>query len=119
MERSALFYYDGLYVSCSWKSYLSCSSYCSVVSLGGAESPLGCAVLALGSDNDPRVPAEETQEWARYTSGPFDHRVFAGGHFFLKTSHADVTAYIASIALTGPPRTASTGLIMYDPNADK
>jgi surfactin synthase thioesterase subunit len=89
------------------------------VSLGGAESPLGCAVLALGSDNDPRVPAEETQEWGRYTSGPFDHRVFAGGHFFLKTSHADVTAYIASIALTGPPRTASTGLIMYDPNADK
>jgi surfactin synthase thioesterase subunit len=47
------------------------------------EPPLGCDILALGGSEDPTVTASELNEWGRYTTGGFEARHVAGGHFFL------------------------------------
>ncbi len=47
-----------------------------------------CPVTALTGDNDPQTTVDEAQAWAGHTTGTFDLRVFAGGHFFL-TQHVD------------------------------
>lgn len=46
-------------------------------------TPLHCPVTALVGDSDPRVTLDEARDWARITSGPFDLRIFPGGHFYL------------------------------------
>ena len=40
-------------------------------------------VTAMTGDADPRVTLDEARAWAGMTSGPFDLRVFPGGHFYL------------------------------------
>lgn len=47
-----------------------------------------CPVTALTGDSDAKTTLDEARAWAGHTSGPFDLRVFRGGHFFL-TDHAD------------------------------
>jgi surfactin synthase thioesterase subunit len=47
-----------------------------------------CPLSVLTGDSDPKTTVEEAKAWAGHTNGPFDLRVFAGGHFFL-TDHAD------------------------------
>jgi len=43
-----------------------------------------CPLVAVGGARDPVVPVDELASWATETSGPFETRVFAGGHFFLQ-----------------------------------
>ena len=78
---------------------------------------LACAaVLACSA----RVPAEETKEWAKFTSAEFEHRIFPGGHFFLKPLEKEVVAYISSVVLCDPvghTAHAMPGFILFDPNA--
>jgi surfactin synthase thioesterase subunit len=45
--------------------------------LSWAEEPLSCPMLALGGEEDPRVPASEIGEWSRFTTGAFEHRYVA------------------------------------------
>lgn len=45
--------------------------------------PLSCPLTALVGDSDPRVSGDEARAWAGHTTGPFDLRVFPGGHFYL------------------------------------
>ena len=45
--------------------------------------PLSCPVTAMTGESDPRVPLDEAQAWGKLTTGPFDLRVFPGGHFYL------------------------------------
>lgn len=45
--------------------------------------PLSCPVTAMTGDADPRVTLDEAGAWGGMTSGPFDLRVFPGGHFYL------------------------------------
>jgi surfactin synthase thioesterase subunit len=81
--------------------------------------PLACPILALGSDQDMRVPQQETAEWARFTAGEFESRIFPGGHFFLKPLEKDVIAYMSSVIfkdVTGPGAMALPGFILFDPN---
>lgn len=47
------------------------------------EPPLDLPLLAMGGDADEEVSREGLEGWERYTSGPFDLRVYPGGHFFL------------------------------------
>ncbi|MBT2442569.1 thioesterase [Streptomyces sp. ISL-36] len=54
-------------------------------------TPLACPVVGLAGDRDPEASPEEVRAWREHTSGPFDLRVFSGGHFF-PTEHAAAVA---------------------------
>lgn len=60
---------------------------------------LSCPVTALIGDSDPQVTAEEAGDWARHTTGPFDLRLFPGGHFYLQ-EHAGQVIQLLSGELT-------------------
>ncbi|MEZ7006289.1 thioesterase II family protein [Streptomyces sp. AD55] len=45
--------------------------------------PLGSEVVALVGDHDPQVTVEEAGSWREHTTGPFELKVYPGGHFFL------------------------------------
>jgi surfactin synthase thioesterase subunit len=62
--------------------------------------PLGCAVTVLVGDDDPRTTLDEAGAWREHTSGPFDLRVFPGGHFYL-TSHAEAVTEAVRTGLAG------------------
>ncbi len=54
-----------------------------------------CPVIALIGDDDPRVNFEEAKAWADHTTGPFDLRVFPGGHFYLLDQAPEVIGLIS------------------------
>lgn len=56
--------------------------------------PLRCPILALVGDSDPQVDAARMALWRDYTTGPFDTRVFPGGHFYLTDHRTGVVAEI-------------------------
>lgn len=56
--------------------------------------PLLCPILALVGDSDPQVDAAGVALWRDYTTGPFDTRVFPGGHFYLTDHRTTVVAEI-------------------------
>ncbi|WP_329055207.1 alpha/beta fold hydrolase [Amycolatopsis sp. NBC_01488] len=43
---------------------------------------VSCPIVALVGDRDPWVPEAEARRWAGYTSGGFELKSFAGGHFY-------------------------------------
>ncbi|MFE2107825.1 thioesterase II family protein [Kitasatospora sp. NPDC059463] len=51
---------------------------------------LRCPLSALVGDDDPKVTVAEAAAWADHTEGPFDLRVFPGGHFYLADHQAAV-----------------------------
>jgi surfactin synthase thioesterase subunit len=57
------------------------------------EVTVSCPITVLTGDNDPKTTLDEANEWARHTTGSFDLRTFAGGHFFL-TDHAEAIIQI-------------------------
>jgi pyochelin biosynthesis protein PchC len=44
---------------------------------------VSCPLSAISGDSDPRVTLDEAKAWADHTTGPFDLRVYPGGHFYL------------------------------------
>ncbi|AXE81809.1 thioesterase II family protein [Streptomyces atratus] len=67
--------------------------------------PLGSPVVALVGDNDPQVTVAEAESWRDHTTGPFNLKVFPGGHFFLD-GHAPAILDLIRGRL-GVPSTAS------------
>lgn len=61
-------------------------------------APLRCPLVVYGGQSDDTVSPEELQGWAEYggADGTFRCRLFAGSHFFLRTSEADLLADIGS-----------------------
>ncbi|BCB82715.1 thioesterase II family protein [Phytohabitans suffuscus] len=59
------------------------------------ERSLRCPVLVLIGDSDPRVTLDEAKRWAGHSTGPWELRVFPGGHFYLVPRSAEVIAVIA------------------------
>jgi surfactin synthase thioesterase subunit len=57
--------------------------------------PLSCPVTVLVGDSDPRVNLEEALAWAQHTTGPFDIRVFPGGHFYLVARSQEVVQMLS------------------------
>ncbi|MEU8779588.1 alpha/beta fold hydrolase [Streptomyces sp. NPDC048606] len=55
-----------------------------------AAEPLTCPLVAMVGDDDPKVTVPEAAAWAEHTTGPFDLRVFPGGHFYLAREQAAV-----------------------------
>ncbi|MER6074405.1 thioesterase II family protein [Streptomyces sp. NPDC001817] len=56
--------------------------------------PLSCPVTVLTGDADPHVTDAEARAWQQHTTGPFELRVFAGGHFYLNSHAAEVISVI-------------------------
>ncbi|MEU9205634.1 alpha/beta fold hydrolase [Streptomyces sp. NPDC048332] len=56
--------------------------------------PLSCPVLVLTGDDDPQVTLDEARAWAEHTDGGYELKVFPGGHFYLNSLAADVTAAV-------------------------
>ncbi|HEV2636711.1 MAG TPA: alpha/beta fold hydrolase [Actinocrinis sp.] len=52
--------------------------------------PMQGPVTALTGDGDTAVTPDEAAAWERFTTGPFDLRVFRGGHFYLEEHSADL-----------------------------
>ncbi|MET7572878.1 alpha/beta fold hydrolase [Streptomyces sp. NPDC005492] len=57
---------------------------------------LTCPVTAFIGDADPMVSAAEANSWERHTDGPFQLRIWPGGHFYLDTHAADVISKISA-----------------------
>ncbi|MGP3969021.1 thioesterase II family protein [Streptomyces sp. 6N223] len=47
------------------------------------EARIGCRVVALIGDADPRTSVSDAKAWRVHTTDAFELHVFAGGHFFL------------------------------------
>ena len=58
------------------------------------EAPLDLPLLAMGGTDDPEVSREGLEAWSAYTSGPFDLRIYPGGHFFLTPLAREVTGAV-------------------------
>jgi surfactin synthase thioesterase subunit len=54
----------------------------------GTDVTVACPITVLTGDSDPKTTLDEAKAWAQHTTGPFDLRVYSGGHFFL-TDHVD------------------------------
>ncbi|MFR9787673.1 thioesterase II family protein [Streptomyces sp. MB22_4] len=48
-------------------------------------------ITALTGDTDPRVTPDEARAWRTHTTGPFDLKVFPGGHFYLTDRIAELS----------------------------
>ncbi|MFC9295695.1 thioesterase II family protein [Streptomyces sp. NPDC057011] len=70
-------------------------------------TPLSCPVVGLAGDRDPEASPEDVGAWGAHTSGPFDLRVFPGGHFFL-TDHMAAVADLVSGRVAAPASGASS-----------
>jgi surfactin synthase thioesterase subunit len=64
--------------------------------------PVSCPILALTGDHDPKTTVEEVENWARHTSGPFDLKVYPGGHFYLNDRAAEVIETISGFLRSLP-----------------
>jgi surfactin synthase thioesterase subunit len=58
--------------------------------------PLRCPIVALVGDSDPRVSIDQARAWGEYSTGPFDLRVFPGGHFYLADQQPGVIETISA-----------------------
>jgi surfactin synthase thioesterase subunit len=70
---------------------------------------LPCPISAFGGMRDPLVPRSHLEAWRSQTDGPFQVRVFPGGHFYMDSQRdallAELSATLAPI-LHGPRQTA-------------
>lgn len=57
---------------------------------------LTCPLTALTGDDDPQVTLAEANAWAEHTSGPFELKVYPGGHFFLNSQAPAVLSALKS-----------------------
>lgn len=70
-------------------------------------SPLSCPVTALVGDRDPQAPVDEVEAWRQHTDGPFDLKVFSGGHFYLNTHQRGVADVISEALADSAQRPAT------------
>lgn len=55
---------------------------------------IGCPVTVLTGDADPRTTLSEARAWERHTTETCTVRTFPGGHFFITTHAAEITAIL-------------------------
>ncbi|WP_203596713.1 thioesterase II family protein [Actinomadura bangladeshensis] len=62
----------------------------------GPRETISIPVTAYGGDRDPDVSADDLRAWAATTSGPFEHRVLPGGHFYLRAEEKPLVEDISA-----------------------
>jgi medium-chain acyl-[acyl-carrier-protein] hydrolase len=60
-----------------------------------AGTVLEAPMTAFGGVSDPEAPLDTIEPWRLHTRGSFRFRAFAGDHFFLRTSQAELLAEIS------------------------
>ncbi|GAB3887008.1 alpha/beta fold hydrolase [Kibdelosporangium lantanae] len=55
---------------------------------------VGCPISVMVGTNDPRVTLADAERWRELTTGRFELRTFAGGHFYLTGQGAAVAAAV-------------------------
>jgi surfactin synthase thioesterase subunit len=69
---------------------------------------VGCPIVALTGDDDPKTTLDEARRWADHTTAGFTLRTFAGGHFFLSAHLTgvldEITTRLAPAVPTGTGR---------------
>lgn len=50
------------------------------------DAPLPVRIFAYGGVSDPNVAPGHVEAWREHTTGGFEARIFAGGHFFIDTA---------------------------------
>jgi medium-chain acyl-[acyl-carrier-protein] hydrolase len=60
----------------------------------GSGPQLACPILAVAGIDDPCVDAAGLQAWAEATAGPFESRLYSGGHFYLQDQRTRLLAQI-------------------------
>jgi surfactin synthase thioesterase subunit len=60
------------------------------------DAPLSLPIRAYGGNADPNILPEHLHAWQEQTTAAFGVRLFAGGHFFLHQSRAEVLAALAA-----------------------
>jgi pyochelin biosynthetic protein PchC len=64
-----------------------------------AGTKISCPVTAFAGMADPSTSLDQVKAWAECTSGKFDLRIFAGGHFFLDGWSAETVSIIQECLL--------------------
>ncbi|MDI5968716.1 thioesterase II family protein [Streptomyces sp. SL13] len=59
------------------------------------ETQVACPVTVLVGDDDPKTTLDDARAWKLHTTGPFDMRIFNGGHFYLSRRSAEVLAVLS------------------------
>jgi len=60
------------------------------------DAPLEVPIRAYGGADDPNVRPEHLAAWAEQTRASFAARLFPGGHFYLRSSQAEILAALAA-----------------------
>lgn len=74
------------------------------------DRPLAAPVVALAGREDTEVPLAHVLPWVAETTGPFEHHVLSGGHFFTRTSQSTLLNLVHGVLaartqrFTQPPR---------------
>jgi medium-chain acyl-[acyl-carrier-protein] hydrolase len=71
------------------------------------EGPLECPIVTLSGMDDRQVRREDLLAWKDETSGPFLHRDFPGGHFFLNEMRSEVIRAIETVLMEHAPARGS------------
>jgi medium-chain acyl-[acyl-carrier-protein] hydrolase len=61
-----------------------------------ADDPLEIPITALGGYGDKRAPSDMMDGWRDQTTGPFDHQLFDGGHFYLNDLAGEVLRTVST-----------------------
>ncbi|PIE41584.1 MAG: putative thioesterase [Gammaproteobacteria bacterium] len=64
--------------------------------------PLVVPIVACGGAQDEHVTIEELENWSHLTKGPFEMRLFSGGHFYIHSATDSLLECVASF-IQQPP----------------
>jgi surfactin synthase thioesterase subunit len=59
--------------------------------------PLTCPITALVGDKDPQTTRDEAAAWVQHTTGSFELKEFAGGHFYLDSHRRGVADCLSTV----------------------
>lgn len=62
------------------------------------DAAVSCPLVVFVGDDDPKTTVDEARAWERNTTGPFDLRVFPGGHFYLEDQVNEVSDALVALA---------------------
>jgi surfactin synthase thioesterase subunit len=60
------------------------------------EARIGCRVIALIGDADPRTSVADAKAWRIHTTDAFELHVFAGGHFFVSQHPQEIVERVTT-----------------------
>jgi surfactin synthase thioesterase subunit len=59
-----------------------------------AGKPLPCPILAFGGSDDSVISMAQVAAWSDQTTDRFRHRIFSGGHFFIRDHYPQVMKFV-------------------------